>query len=124
MIWITCSKYYINTTIQLKIGLLICIFLMKFPCIDEQNFFRAEFRNAISKCSSSSTSGPNHISWNHLKKIVDNIKYTTNIVNITNSYINLGYWLSHFKKSSSIIIPKPNVTITRSWSGSSKRILY
>ena len=62
-------------------------------------FFGAEFRNAISKCSSSSTPGSNHISWNYLKEIVDNIKYTTNIVNIANSYDNLGYWLSHFKKS-------------------------
>jgi len=124
MIWITCGKHYINITIQLKISLLICSFLMKFPCIYEQNTFRAEFRNAINKCSSPFTPDSDYISWNHLKEIVDNAKYTTNIVNIANYYINLGYWLSHFKKLSSIIIPKPNITIIRPWSGSSKRILY
>ena len=32
------------------------------------------------------------------------------IVNIANTYINLGYWPSHFKMLSSIIIPKPNKT--------------
>ena len=31
-----------------------------------------------------------------------------NIVNITNTCINLEYWLSHFKNSIFIIIPKPN----------------
>ena len=31
-----------------------------------------------------------------------------NIVNIANIYINLGYWLSHFKASLFIIIPKSN----------------
>ena len=49
-----------------------------------------------------------HISWNYLKEIVDDAKYIANIVNIVNSYIDLGYWPSHFKKSLSIIIPKPN----------------
>ena len=32
----------------------------------------------------------------------------TNIVNITDSYINLGYWPEYFKTSSTIIISKPN----------------
>jgi len=32
----------------------------------------------------------------------------TNIVNIANTYINLSYWPTHFKKSFSIIIPKLN----------------
>jgi len=31
-----------------------------------------------------------------------------NFINITNRYINLGYWLLHFKMSLSIIITKPN----------------
>ena len=54
------------------------------------------------------TPGSDYISWNHLKKIVSNAKYITNIVNIENSCINLNYWQSHFKKSMFIIILKFN----------------
>ena len=46
-----------------------------------------------------------------LKKIVSNIKYITNIVNIVNSCIDLGYWPSHFKKLLLIIIPKSNKSL-------------
>ena len=35
----------------------------------------------------------------------------TNIVNITNACINLSYWPMHFKRSSSIIISKPNKSL-------------
>ena len=55
-----------------------------------------------------STLGLDHISWNYFKKIVGNAKCIINIVNMVNSYIDLGYWLSHLKKSMSSIIPKPN----------------
>ena len=46
--------------------------------------------------------------------MVTNNKYINNFVNIANSYINLGYWPSHFKKSTSIIIPKPNKPVYNS----------
>jgi len=39
---------------------------------------------------------------------VDDDKYLFNIVNIANTYINLGHWPLHFKMSTLIIIPKPN----------------
>jgi len=57
------------------------------------------------------TPGPNHISWNHLKKVLDNAKYSTNIVNIVNSCISLSYWPSHFKNLSFIIILRPNKSL-------------
>jgi len=62
----------------------------------------------ITKCSSSSTPGPDHILSNYLKIILDDTKCCSNIVNITNTCINLSYWLTHFKKSTSIIISKLN----------------
>ena len=31
-----------------------------------------------------------------------------NIVNIANACINLGHWLAYFKRSSTVVIPKPN----------------
>ena len=49
-----------------------------------------------------------YISWNHLKKIANNSKYTTNIINIENACINLSHWLLHFKKPMFITILKPN----------------
>jgi len=43
--------------------------------------------------------------------MLDDTKCSTNIVNIVNSCISLSYWSSHFKKSSSIIISKPNKSL-------------
>jgi len=56
----------------------------------------------------SSAPGPDYLSWRHLKRILNNEECMTNIVNIANACINLSYWLIHFKKSFSIIIPKLN----------------
>ena len=74
-------------------------------------FSNAKISNTITKYSSLFTSDLDHISWNYLKKIVSNFKCIINIVNIANAYINLSYWTSHFKKSMSIIIPKPNKSL-------------
>ena len=53
-------------------------------------------------------SGPDKLSWNHLKLILNQNKCLSNIVNIANTCINLGHWPNHFKKSSIVIISKPN----------------
>lgn len=39
------------------------------------------------------------------------MKYYSNIVSIANTCINPSYWLPHFKKSLSIIIPKLNKSL-------------
>ena len=64
----------------------------------------------ISKCSDSSAPGPDKLSWHHLKLILKNKECLTNIINITDSCINLGYWPNYFKISSTIVISKPNKT--------------
>ena len=71
-------------------------------------FSKVKLKDVINKCSSLSTSGPDHVLWNHLKNILNNVKCCSNTVNIANTCINLSYWLTHFKKLWSIIIPKPN----------------
>ena len=77
-----------------------------------QNFFsREEFKMTINKYNNLSAPGPDRISQKYLKCVVKDDKCFSNIVNITNAYINLGHWPSHFKKLSSIIISKPNKTI-------------
>jgi len=71
-------------------------------------FFKEEFKSAISKCSNASVPGLDKLTWRHLKFIVNQDACLTNIINIADSCINLGYWPKYFKVSSTIIIPKPN----------------
>jgi len=71
-------------------------------------FSKEEFRKAIAKYNNSSASGPDKLSWSHLKCIINNEACLGNIIIIANSCFKLGLWLSHFKSSTLIIIPKPN----------------
>ena len=58
-----------------------------------------------------SVPGPDKLMWYHLKFIVNQDTCLTNIINIADSCINLGYWLKYFKYLSTIIISKPNKTL-------------
>ena len=71
-------------------------------------FLSEEFKSTIIKYSDLSTLELDKMSWKHLKVIVKDDIYLKNFVNIANTYINLEYWLPHFKMLLSIIIPKPN----------------
>ena len=62
-------------------------------------FLEDKFKSAISKCNNKLTPGPDKLSWRHIKKIVQNEACFQNIINITNTYINLGHQLYHFKMS-------------------------
>ena len=66
------------------------------------------------KCNNSSTLGSNKLSWRHLKIIVKDSMCLRNIINIADVCFELEYWLSHFKTSTSIIIPKPNKELDNS----------
>jgi len=86
-------------------------FLSKVPqckAFEWPPFSRQEFKNAIAKYSSSSTPGPDHISWRHLRPLINNDKCLGKIVCIANTCITLEYWSSQFKEAKSVIIPKPN----------------
>ena len=71
-------------------------------------FSKEEFRSMITNCNNSSTPGPDKLSWSHLKTVLKHNECLTNIINITNVCIDLGYWPSHFKRLTAVIIPKPN----------------
>ena len=71
-------------------------------------FSKKEFKIAINSCNNSSTPGPNKLSWNYLKSILKHEDCLVNIIGIANTCIDLGYWPNHFKKSTTIIIPKLN----------------
>jgi len=78
------------------------------PTVPWPVFSKKEFRTAISSCNNSSASGPDKLSWSHLKIILKDDECLNTIIHIANACINLGYWLSHFKISTMVIIPKPN----------------
>jgi len=86
-------------------------FLNEIPQADQIHwppFSKQEFIDAIAKYSSSSTPGPDHIAWRHLKSLITNERCLQKIVNIANACIELEFWPSHFKSSNTVVIPKPN----------------
>ena len=74
-------------------------------------FSKEEFKSAIANCNNSSIPGPDKLSWRYLKVIFKDNDCLGNIISITNACINLGFWPSHFKRSTTVIIPKPNKTL-------------
>ena len=71
-------------------------------------FSKEEFRFALSSCNNSSVPGSDKLTWSHLKSILKDDECLNIIIHITNACIELGYWPSHFKRSTMVIIPKPN----------------
>ena len=71
-------------------------------------FSREEFRLTITSCNNTSVPGPDKLSWSHLKIILKDDECLNIIIHIANTCIELGYWPSHFKRSTIVIIPKPN----------------
>jgi len=62
----------------------------------------------IEKCNNFLTSRLDKLSWRYLKRIIKNVVYLNKFINITNTCIDIGHWLMHFKVSTTIVIPKPN----------------
>ena len=54
-------------------------------------FSKEEFKSVISKCSDASVPSPDKLTWRHLKFIINQDACLTNIINIADLYINLGY---------------------------------
>ena len=71
-------------------------------------FSREEFKFVLSSYNNSSTPGPDKFLWNHLKIIFKDNECLDTFIWVANACINLGYWPSHFKISTMIVIPKPN----------------
>ena len=78
------------------------------PTKDWNSFSKQELIDAIEKCNNLSAPGPDKLIWSHIKSIVKNKECIFKLLDITNMYIDLGHWPSHFKMSTMIIIPKPN----------------
>jgi len=78
------------------------------PISSWPTFLKEEFRLALANCNNSSTPGPDKLSWSHLKTILKDDDCLNVIISIANACIEVGYWPSHFKRSTMVIIPKPN----------------
>ena len=77
-------------------------------------FSKEEFKSAIANCNNSSTPKPDKLSLRHLKVILKDDNYLGNIISIANTCIDLGFWPSHFKRSTTVVIPKPNKALYNS----------
>ena len=62
----------------------------------------------ISKCDNSFMLGPDKLLWYHLESILKQDNCLSNIINIADTCINLGHQPNHFKRSSIVVILKPN----------------
>jgi len=71
-------------------------------------FLKEEFKIALGSCNNLLTPGLDKLSWSHLKIILKDDVCIANVIKIANTCIDLGYWPNHFKRSSMVIIPKPN----------------
>jgi len=68
-------------------------------------FSKEEFKIAITNCNNASTPGLDKLSWSHLKIILKDDECLNSIIHIANTCIELGYWPSHFKRSTTVVIP-------------------
>ena len=62
----------------------------------------------LKKYSDTLTTGPDKLSWKHLKRIIRDDTCLRKFVDIANAYINLGHQPAYFKVLTTIIISKPN----------------
>ena len=97
-----------NTTQNCQINIKILNEINYKPVAQWAPFSKKELKQAIIKYNDSLAPGPDKLSWRHLKIIIKQDEYLTNIINVANACINLEYWLNYFKCLSTIIIPKPN----------------
>ena len=80
--------------------------------IKEWNLFsKQELIDVIEKCNNLSALGPDKLIWSHIKIIIRDKDCLSKLIDIANACIDLGYWPSHFKLSTTVIISKPNKTV-------------
>jgi len=65
-----------------------------------------ELTQALHACLSMSAPGPDHITWGMLKHLSANLRIAGLFLGLAEACIQVGHWLSHFKESLSVIIPK------------------
>jgi hypothetical protein len=69
-------------------------------------FSDQEVREALALCSSRSAPGPDHVTWQHLKKVLPDPGVGKVFLALANACMEHGHWPSYFKVLNSVIIPK------------------
>ena len=100
-----------NTALHHQIDIDILDEIADKPTSHWPAFSKEESRLAISSCNNSSTSGPNKLIQSYLKIILKDNECLNIIIYITNACIELGYWPSYFKKSTTVVISKSNMKL-------------
>ena len=90
-LWNTLHSTF-NTALNRQVDLNILNEVEHKPSVSWSPFSKEEFKSVISKCSDLSAPGPDKLTWRHLKFIVNQDTCLSNIINIADSCINLGYW--------------------------------
>jgi hypothetical protein len=82
--------------------------LNKLPERGWNPFSRQELLDALKSCAKNTAPGPDHISWRLLKRFIKfELGVGELITKVADASIDLGHWPDHFKRSVSVIIPKP-----------------
>ena len=107
----TCGMYFIPLSTQLSIVKWTLMFLMKSSI--NQLFLGLHFRRKNSRSPQQTITMLQPLvqiscQQSHLKIILKDDECLNSIIRIANIYIELGYWPLHFKKSTIVVIPKPN----------------
>jgi len=78
------------------------------PTSQWNSFSKIKLIEAIKKCNNLSAPGLDKLTWSHIKSIIRNDDCIYKFIDIANACIELDHWLSYFKISITVIIPKPN----------------
>ena len=106
-LWNTLNSTF-NMALHCQVNVNILDKIVDKPTLPWPAFSKEEFRLAIINCNNSSALGPDKLSWSHLKIILKDDDCLNIIISIANTCIELGYWPLYFKRSTIIVISKPN----------------
>jgi len=106
-LWNTLHKSF-NSTQEREVDIHFLDKIPNKPTAEWNVFSKNELINVIKKCNNSSAPGPDKLMWSHIKSIIRNDDCICKFIDIANICIELGHWPSHFKTSTTVVIPKPN----------------
>jgi len=109
-LWIALHNFF-NSAQTREINIHVLDKIPNKPIRSWNPFSKQELINAIEKCNNSSTPGLHKLTWNHIKFIIRNKDCIFKLIDIANTCIDLGHWPSHFKTSTTIVIPKSNKSV-------------
>jgi len=97
-----------NTVLHHQVDVDILDEITDKPILSWPTLLKEEFRLALANYNNSSAPGPDKLLWSHLKTIFKDDNCLNVIISIANACIKVGYWPLHFKRSTMVVIPKPN----------------